>query len=212
MIISAKKGISIIITVYLVGLAGFLIPYTTDIFIRLIPVNMLFNFFILLYFHENYKIKVLISALLIYSISFITECAGVNYGIIFGQYSYSNILWISLYNTPLIIGLNWLMLIYCVYIIIQKLHLNIILKILAGSIIMVLYDLFLEPVAKGTGMWEWYNDTVPANNYIAWGVLSFIFLSGLFIFRIRFFNKIAIPLFIAQSCFFIILSVRYILF
>ena len=43
-------------------------------------------------------------------IGLVTEIIGVNTGLLFGTYSYSSILGPKLFNVPLIIGLNWVML------------------------------------------------------------------------------------------------------
>jgi putative membrane protein len=43
----------------------------------------------------------------------------------------------------------------------------------AGALLMVIYDILLEPVAIRLDMWSWETVTPPLQNYIAWFIISF---------------------------------------
>ena len=43
------------------------------------------------------------------------------------------------------------------------------------AVLMVLFDLFMEPVAVKLGYWHWAGDTIPLYNYVCWFVISYIF-------------------------------------
>ncbi|MCK7535950.1 MAG: carotenoid biosynthesis protein [Marinilabiliales bacterium] len=49
--------------------------------------------------------------------------------------------------------------------------------VVTGSLLMVLYDLILEPAAMSLDMWSWEGDRVPARNYLAWFLFSALFHS-----------------------------------
>ena len=50
------------------------------------------------------------SLLLIFLVGMLSEFIGVNYGLIFGEYTYGNNLGFKLFGVPLLIGLNWVIL------------------------------------------------------------------------------------------------------
>ena len=53
------------------------------------------------------KIKMLRFFIFAFSIGFLVEVIGVNYGIIFGNYTYGKVLGFKVLNVPLMIGVNW---------------------------------------------------------------------------------------------------------
>jgi putative membrane protein len=70
----------------------------------------------------------------------------------------------------------------------------------------VLLDSLIEPIAMKFDYWQWADNTIPAQNYIAWWGLSFIFL---LIFSKLHFNKqnfVAAILLQVQFLFFILLN------
>jgi putative membrane protein len=142
---------------------------------------------------------------------FFVEVAGVLTGVVFGEYSYGSALGFKIMGTPPLIGLNWLMLIYAVYLIMNKVQINTILKILLGSTLMVVYDIIMEPVAINLDMWSWGGITIPIQNYIAWFVISAVMLSIFYITKLKYRNKVAPSLFFVQMAFFLILNLSIVL-
>jgi putative membrane protein len=192
---------------YSVGIAGMIIPQTHELFKALVPFNLLLNIFILLIYHGKLDLGFAWKALVIYSAGFIVEVAGVNTGLIFGSYSYGPTLGTQVIHTPLIIGINWLMLVYGSLVITSRFVEKRYFRALIAAVLMVVYDFALEPAAIHLDMWDW-GGAVPMQNYIAWFVISFILTwfadwSGLVNRK----NKIAAPLFFVQFVFFIILDI-----
>ncbi len=192
-----------------VAIAGFLIPYSYPFFKFLIPFAILLNILLLINFHENWNSKFIVLAIIIIMLGFLAEAFGVNTGIIFGSYSYGKLLGPVLFNTPLIIGLNWIMLIYCTYAIIDNVKIHSILKLSIGAILLVIFDLIMEPVAVSLGMWNWENSDFHLKNSITWLIASFVFLAILKINRIKIKNEIAFYIIIYQFVFFVILLIYY---
>ena len=81
------------------------------------------------------------------------------------------------------------------------------LRIIAGSTLMLAYDLFLEQAAPVMNMWSFEDNVVPWRNYASWFLLSVIFHSLLKLFRIRNENRIASFVLYVQTAFFIILII-----
>jgi putative membrane protein len=196
----AKK---FIIIYYLIGLIGLTIPFTARYFIYIIPFSILINIFFVFYYNNDWDAGFIICSILIIVLGTIAEMAGVNTGMIFGSYSYSgSVLGPRLFGTPLIIGLNWYILIYCTFVLVNKFRIPVIVKILTGGVIMVIFDILLEPVAGSLNMWKWAGGEVPLQNYAAWFVLACLFLVIMYLGKANVKNVISIHLLIVQFIFF----------
>ena len=138
---------------------------------------------------------------------FFIEVAGVKTGLIFGEYEYGNTLGFKLFDTPLLIGFNWLFLTYTSIAIIDHFKLKSWLTIFLAPLVMLVYDIVLEQVASKMGMWYWKEMQVPIKNYIAWYLTGFIFVMAFRIVKIETKNPLAIVLLISQFIFFAVLTI-----
>lgn len=192
---------------YAVGVIGFTIPMTRNFFRDLIGLSILLSLTLMFYFHRPWNSRFIIASFIVIFGGFFIEAAGVGTGLIFGEYSYGEILGPGLLNTPFLIGLNWWMLIYIVSQVMRQSGIKAIGQITLGAAIMVGYDVFLEPVAIATGMWDWNGHGIPFQNYLAWFVISFVFLSVFRGLKTEYQNPVAVNLLSAQTIFFILLNV-----
>lgn len=203
----------ILIIFFSVGIAGISIPKSREFFILLTPVALLISFIILAAFHQPIQLK---KELLVFStiffVSFIIEAIGANTGKIFGSYSYGKGLGAKLFNTPLLIGFNWVMLVYCTAGLADKIKLPLIIKIITSSLLMLLYDVAMEQVAPEIGMWSFSGEVVPLSNYLAWFVVAFLFHSFLRFARIKVINRMVRFIFTVQFLFFLILAFSFRIF
>jgi putative membrane protein len=71
---------------------------------------------------------------------------------------------------------------------------------------MVSYDLLLEPVAIKLDFWNWQGGAIPLQNYVAWYVISVVFLSLLSLSAYTSENKVSNILLGSQFSFFLILN------
>lgn len=196
-----------ILIIYMVGVAGMLLPFTSGIFIRIIPVVIIMSLAISLAFHKgSVDLRTISVFFFIVCVSWLVEAAGVRTGLIFGSYTYGDALRTKVLGTPLIIGLNWLLLVYGSAAISEKIQAGTIMRIIAGSILMVLYDIVLEPLAPLLDMWQ-FGGKVPGRNYAAWFILALILHSLLRASGIKLNNRIAALIFIVQFVFFLSLSI-----
>ncbi len=191
---------------YLVGLIGLSMPSTRETFMGLMPLSILLSVAILLFFHGKWRSADAILLVFIAIIGYLVEVLGVLTGHVFGSYWYGDALGLQAFGTPLIIGLNWMMLIYCVYTIMEGTRLFWPLKALTAAILMVAYDLVMEPVAMRLDMWDWQGGIVPLQNYQAWFIISLVFLSSMHLAKIRTNNRVAAWLFGVQFVFFLALN------
>ena len=195
----------VVIVWYLVGIAGFLIHPLRPLFQQLTPFGMVMAAVLLLYFQEPKNLKSWFVFAGIALLGFVAELIGVNTQRLFGVYTYGDTLGIKLWNTPLIIGLNWLVLIYCIAALSKNIRDNWYFPVI-GAATMVAFDWIMEPVAISTGMWNWGGQDIPLKNYTDWFLISgFLFLM-IRILKIEINNRIAVVLFTMQLVFFLTLN------
>lgn len=117
--------------------------------------------------------------LIAWLVGFLIEVLGVNTGLIFGNYYYGSALGLKVFNTPLMIGVNWFLLCYTVNQITEKIFRRSLINILLSATIITAFDSIIEPDAMRLGMWSWLNNVVPLQNYIAWWITA-LFLSAIY--------------------------------
>ena len=207
--LNSSKTAGFFVVFYLVGIAGMLLPFSFLFFVKLIPVALLLSSLALAFFHKNFNSKTLFVFISIYIIGFFVEVAGVNTGLIFGNYIYGESLGIKLFNTPLIIGINWLLLVYITASVLELSKLTMLLKILFGAFLMLGYDLIIEQIAPILDMWTWQNEKVPLKNYVTWFLLALVFHTVIQVFKIKTKNKLAPVILVCQVLFFLVLLIYF---
>lgn len=161
---------------YIVGIVGFSIPFTRNLFIMLTPFALILNFLLLIYFHKPIAFKSYVIMAVVALLGFAIEALGVETGAIFGSYIYGTTLGFKLLNTPILIGINWLVLTYAASVMLNGIFKNNFLVALLGAIMVTFFDVIMEPVAVYTGMWTWVGGVIPLQNYLMWFVISFVFI------------------------------------
>lgn len=204
-----KTNISIFVVIlfHLVGLVGFFIPFLQPYFLRIVPGHLLLMLFLLLINHHGRFFKVILFLLTISFLGFSAEWIGVHKQWLFGHYAYDTTLGYKLSGIPLMIGINWFLLIYAAGTLSQKLPVKTAwLKILAGAITLVLLDFLIEPIAIRFHYWHWFGDFIPLKNYICWFLFGAIFIYLFRVFNFRTQNWVAASLLIVQFVFFAVLK------
>ena len=216
-----RKITFIVVTLmYIVGTLGLIFPYTQPYFKLASAFNLWVSLILLLLFHEEYKKSFIIAAVSIFLAGFFIEVIGVHTGVIFGEYWYGQTLGTKVLGVPLVIGANWLLLIYCSSTITQKfIELlkidlleksklnNTIVKAIFASALMICLDYLIEPVAIHLDFWHWKNEKIPVQNFQAWFLVAFLLnyflLNGKFIKS----NSLAILIFLLQFAFFVSINI-----
>lgn len=193
---------------YIAGILWHLLPATRSIVIDITPYGLLFFPVLILYFgRDSIDSATFIWLFLILVLTLLLEVIGVKTGIIFGNYFYKNLLGIKIFGVPLIIGINWMMVVYGLFSFTQSFFkVNKIAQSLVVGFFAVLFDLALEPVAVKLNYWEWNSATVPLSNYISWFIISILFASAGFTFKVKKGSTLVIHYFFAQFLFFVILN------
>jgi bisanhydrobacterioruberin hydratase len=176
---------------YSVGIAGLLIRISSPWFMSLIPLALLLSFFTLAVFHEHYTRRLVIFFLAVYLTGFTVEVIGIHTHVIFGEYRYGSNLGIKFLETPLMIGINWVLLVYLTAAVVDCRKWPAAVKVLLASAMMLIYDLVLEQVAPALDMWHWQQGEVPLRNYITWFIMALLFHTAARLFHIEIRNRLA---------------------
>ncbi len=204
---------SILILFYVIGVIGMFVAPTA--FAPLTPFNLLLTAFILFVLHPEKDLLFFINLLFVFVGAWFLEMIGVTTGTIFGSYVYGNSLGPKLNQTPLIIGLNWVIVAYASLhvsnqiAIFLKIKMHEIVGALVSAFAMVFLDFFIEPVAAPLDFWNWDNQIIPIQNYTAWFFFGFAFSYWMRKGGMLKPNAMAIRVYLAQLAFFILLNLFY---
>lgn len=205
-----KKQLSIIFIIifHIVGIIGFMVPPMYDLFISLVPYHLLLMAGILIINQREFSKSFWITALTISVSGFIVELLGVNTGKIFGEYVYGETLGTKLADIPLVIGINWFIMVFSIGSFLKrkfKHQPNV--KSLVGAFALVIMDILIEPVAIKHDYWRWIDYSVPFQNYVGWFVVSFLMLRFYYAMDFKKTNSVGLVLFVTQLVFFVCLNI-----
>lgn len=207
---------------HLVGLGGILFG-NREFFASVSSLNLLLMLALMIYSQEDRSGSFYLFAFVCFVTGMVVEVIGTSTGWLFGEYAYGKTLGFSVWNVPLIIGVNWFLVMYgcgsAIQHLMQKMAArlpadrqpsNKLLQTLAvvvdGATLAVLFDWVMEPVAISLGYWHWKGSgEIPLYNYVCWFLVSAFLL---YVYRRLHFgktNKFAIHLLLIQLMFFLIL-------
>lgn len=112
---------------------------------------------------------------LVFTISFLAEMIGTNTGLLFGNYSYSEVLGIQLLNTPLVIGVNWILVTMGALNLASLITKSRFMIIILCAGFATVFDIILEPIAIKLNFWTWQQYLPGFYNYFCWFVLGLLF-------------------------------------
>jgi uncharacterized membrane protein len=129
-------------------------------------------------------------------VAFTAEALGVNYGLVFGNYYYTEILGVSLFGVPFLAALAWEPIVYAAFCVSdmlsqrlastlpQPLHWSNSIWIAAiGALATTAWDMMIDPIAVSQGWWVWNGggpyvpyvaNGVPIQNFIGWLGVAFV--------------------------------------
>lgn len=164
----------IIFIFHMVGIIGMSIPSLRPYFQILTPFHLLLSLGILFFFHSDWSKAFGYFAFSAFFIGYGSEVLGVHTGFPFGNYQYGSVLGFQLFEVPLMIGVNWLLLVYLTGNLFSERIQNNWLAAALGAGLMVAIDFLIEPVAIKLDFWTWENNVVPLSNYIGWFVVAYL--------------------------------------
>ena len=206
------------------GLIGILFTQYKNWFIQNTPVTLLLMAALLIITQTKKNSHFFLFAFICFAVGMCTEMLGVNTGLLFGQYQYGNVLGYKLFGVPLLIGINWFVIVFCSGSITHQIQcwiegkyqdadqqLSSVIKLVSlifdSATLATFFDYVMEPVAVKLGFWKWQNNEIPFYNFLCWFIISALLM---LVFQVLKFNKrnyFAIHLFIIQLLFFMALRI-----
>ena len=188
--------ITIISTVLIIlnALLGLVIPFSVQFLIAFI-----FALFIYVAWHsiltKGWK-RTVVMLLLSFVMAFTAEALGVNFGLIFGKYHYTEVLGFQVFGVPLLAALAWEPIIYASFAITDILspsvvgHNGSLVKRIPfyfwmsgiAALATTAWDMMIDPIAVSQGWWVWQHggdylpyvaNGVPIQNFLGWLGVSF---------------------------------------
>ncbi|UCG27182.1 MAG: carotenoid biosynthesis protein [Bacteroidales bacterium] len=194
--------IGFLVLFYTGGLLLFMVEPLRSLFVILTPFSLILSCGAVLAFQKEWSGKLIIAFVIVLFSALVIEIIGVRTGVLFGEYVYGRTLGIKISETPILIGLNWLLLIYCTASIVNYHFKNRNIRIILGSVLMVVYDLILEYIAPVTDMWSWEARYPGIRNFLMWFLVALVFHALFQILDLKIENKPAGYLFLIQFLFF----------
>ena len=208
--ITSYKEIIFLYIIFFVGIIGHLYAPLQHLMLLLTPGTLLLTGLVVLFYsYKSSTDKFLLWALITYIITFILEVIGVKTGLIFGEYLYGSTLGVKLFEVPLIIGFNWVLVILGSISISRLFTSGILLSALISAFIAFVFDLILEPIAIKLDYWTWSEGIIPVQNYAAWFTIALISSLGFSLFKVNVKSNISLHYLAVQFLFFIALLIFY---
>ena len=194
----------------------------SQLFINLTPLNLLVCLALILYTQPRLQWGFVVFAICALVIGFGTEHIGINTGALFGQYAYGEVLGPKWQGVPYMIGVQWLVTMYCIGVAMQMLLHRFLQNglssfhryprwmqglslVIDGALLAVIFDWAIEPVAMHLHYWYWQNDVIPMFNYLTWYGVSAVILCIFHLLPFHKHNLFAVHLLLIQFMFFLLL-------
>jgi len=199
-------GIGVLLILHLVGLVGIL-WINQDFFASLTPLVLVISTFLLFIVQVGHRKPLFKLFIWVTILGYAVELLGTQTGFPFGIYLYGSNLKPHLKGVPLVIGINWFLVTVGAYNLMRLIFSGPFSRILFGALAMTILDFLIEPVAMTLDYWDWQTLYPPLSNYLAWFVVSFLFL----LLCDRWFqnapNALAAYYFMIMGSFFLILNI-----
>ena len=192
---------------FALGFIGLAIPYTFPFFVILTPLAILVALGMLIMCHKRPTDWRFFTAMgIVFVLSYVVELLKVHVFFFDGIFIFGDSFGPILLNIPMLIGICWIALLYICAAIADRLQTNTVMKILAASGLVVLFDVVLELVANKMDFWYWMKD-IPFGNYVMWFIVALIMFTIMKIFKVNIENKLAVPMYVTLIVFMLLLSV-----
>ncbi len=187
------------------GAVGVLIPSTKPLFLNLTPIFLWFMGGVMILTYPKKNINEISLILLIPIATWLIEVNGVSTGKIFGSYVYGPTLGLKFLNVPITIGLNWLILLLGSGAVVEEFipKQGLFTKAAVGAGFMTILDIFIEPVAISLNYWNWAENKIPNQNFIAWWIVSFCLIWFMYKYQLIIKSNLYRFIFVLQFIFFL---------
>jgi uncharacterized membrane protein len=202
----------LVLLFHLTGFVGLAFSKNPDFYLGFTPLTLGLTALLLLGFQRERNASFWGFCVAVLLLGFAAEFIGVNSGKLFGHYTYGDTLGFKLFDAqpfvgvPPMVALNWLVLTYACGNLARYLPLPELPRTILAALLMVGFDMCLEPVAGRYDFWHWTANVIPLQNFRDWFIVACV-LQMLFN-RARFpkFNPLVPLVYLTQLLFFFLLG------
>jgi len=191
---------------FTVGIVGIALPEFRKYLLPLSSFHLLLTFLVLYVSRQGKKDKFLLFTFLVFVIGILVEAIGVNTSLLFGYYTYGQVLGYKIFGVPLIIGVNWATMVVVSSTLTYRLNITLFWKVFLAASIMTGLDFLIEPVAIKLGYWTWQDGQIPLYNYFCWFAISVPMHYFYMKWNLVENNKVAKTVFVLFAFFFFLLN------
>lgn len=167
----------LLIVLHLAGVLGILGCFEgfvdANTIVRLSPFNLLLTASLLFVFVAD-RARLFGFFLACLLIGFLAELIGVQTGFPFGEYAYGESLGPKWLGVPLVIGVNWFIVAVGSQALLKLWTTHVWIRMIGAALVMVGFDLLVEPVAIQIDFWYWRGGEIPLQNYAGWFLVGLI--------------------------------------
>ncbi len=196
-----KYALHILILFHCIGFVGIAF-INTEVFANLTLMNLLLSLLLVTICHEGDTKAFFGVFIFTWVLGYSVELLGIETGFPFGDYHYGFSLGPRLFDVPLIIGVNWFLMVLGGGYIAKRFIRHKAARVVVAALLMVAVDMLIETVAPQLNYWYWKDDVVPLANFIGWFAVAVIMQITFVTFMSSSTNKLAIPYMITVALFF----------
>jgi bisanhydrobacterioruberin hydratase len=206
---------------HIIGFVGMFV--NKDFFVATTSLNLLLMVGLLFYTQQKINIGFILFFVTCFTTGIAVEIIGTSTGYLFGEYVYGKMLGFTIKNVPVVIGVNWFIIMYCcgvaVHTLLDKLSsklegmtgtpspaIKLVSIISDGATVAVFFDWIMEPAAVKLGYWKWLGDgEIPAFNYLTWFGISTLLMIAFGLLKFEKQNIFAVHLLMIMATFFLLI-------
>ena len=167
-----KYALYFLVLVYVSGSIGFVLK--PGFFAPFTPYTLLLTCTVYLLHQPFSDYKFILAFIGIALMGYAFEVIGVRTGLVFGDYHYGKTLGYSYLNVPLVISLNWALVVSAGICLAKKYFNDKSIVLFLAATIATSIDFLIEQVAPKLDFWRFNSGMPTIHNYIGWFGISFL--------------------------------------
>ncbi|WP_426058226.1 carotenoid biosynthesis protein [Hymenobacter sp. B1770] len=164
----------LVLLFHITGFVGLAFADDPSFYLRFTPLTLLLTAGLLFSFQPGRGAAFWSFCIVAALLGFTAEVIGVHLSWFFGHYRYGDTLGYKVFDVPLAIGLNWLVLTYSCGILARYIPLPELPRTILAALLMLGLDMCMEPVASTYDFWHWTANVIPFQNFRDWFILACI--------------------------------------
>ncbi len=161
-----------LIIVYVSGAIGIILK--PSFFLPFTPLSLLLTCAVFLLFQPVQQALYVLAFTVVAVLGFLSEWLGIKTGLVFGEYWYGEALGPKFQGVPVLISLNWALLITAGLLTIGSFYNHRLITPLLSSLLITGIDFLMEQCAGQLDYWYFKEGVAGLHNYLGWFIVSFL--------------------------------------